>query len=277
MLIAPQIVSHWFLGKELGVAMGTWNTAYPLGALLSFAAMGSVGQAFGWRGPILVSTGIALISMVAFLSLAEPAPLAQEGIGPRSSVRSAMLQAGIPIWLVGTAWLFFNASSLSFATFAPDYFQSQGYTVGAAGLLTSMTLWGTFLVAPLVGHLLDRGLRPEAFIAIGSGALALGLILISTFPSLVVPMLLLATVVNSSIVVSIFSLPPALLPPTLLGLSYGVLATCMNLGQALGPLAVGLARDLSGGYTASFWAISIMALFVGASIIPLLALRKAAE
>lgn len=273
-LVGPQLVSRWFLGKELGVAMGIWNTAFPLATILSLAAMGSIGEAFGWRAPMLIAVGVAAVSTASFGQLVRPTSLAEKHVQAQDSFLSTALRAGALIWFVGIAWLFFTASSLSFLTFAPDHFRSVGYAVSTAGLLSGMMLWGTFLTTPLVGLLVDRGWSKEALIVAGSLLLALTLFLIPGNPSWVVPILLLAALSNSFVVVPIFALPPSVLGPGLLGLGYGVLATCLNIGTALGPLVAGLARDLTGSYTASFWAMALMALLVSVSVVPLLVSRR---
>ncbi len=274
-LISSQFVSQWFHGKELGLAVGIWNTAFPLAAILSLTTMGSIGQAMGgWRGPVLIAAAVALASMVAFGLLASPAPLAQEHVRPQGSIRSQIFLAGPSIWFVGAAWLFFNASTVAFFSFAPDYFQSAGYSVTDAGLLSSMTLWGVFLLAPLVGLLLDRGMRPKLLIVLGSVGYALSLAVLPVNPSWAVPILLFVTLANQLTVVSIFALPPSLLTPNLLGLGYGILATCMNIGTTLGPLAVGLARDLTGAYTVSFWVMAFLALLISVSVAPMFISHK---
>ncbi len=275
-LISPQLISQWFVGKEIGVAMGIWNTAFPLATVISLSTMGPVGQALSWRAPIVIGTAAAILAMIVFVLLVRPHPVDHRGPAVRQSVVSALRRAGTPIWFVGAAWLFFNAASLSFMAFAPDYFQSEGHSTSMAGLLAGMILWGTFFGSPLVGLLLDRGQRPEVLMIIGSVGLAATLLLVPAFPSVVVPVLLLGAVVSSFIVVSVFSLPPSLLDPSLIGLGYGILATCLNIGTAVGPFLVGVIRDFSGAYTVSLWGMAAMALLVAASASRLMASRKAA-
>ncbi len=36
LVILPQYLSQWFLGKEIGIAMGVYNTVVPVGGLISF-------------------------------------------------------------------------------------------------------------------------------------------------------------------------------------------------------------------------------------------------
>ncbi len=273
-LIAPQFISQWFMARELGTAMGIWNTAFPLATIVSFVSLGGIGQALGWRASMLVALLAVIICMGVFWLLASPAPATGQRAERRGSLPQTIGRAGVTIWLVGAAWLLFNASTLSFMAFAQDYFQSAGYPVVMAGLLSSMMLWGTFVAAPLVGVLLDRGLRNELLMIIGSLGLAAALFLVPASPSLVVPILLFGALVSSLIVVSIFALPSTLLEPRLLGLGYGILATCLNVGTTLGPFLVGAVRDASGSYTPGFWAMSIMALLISVAALALFATRS---
>ena len=61
----------------------------------------------------------------------------------------------------------------------------------------------------------------------------------------------------------IFSLPSKVAKPQNLDLAFGILSTCLNVGVLAGPYAVGLARDLTGGYPLSFY---LMALFAALQI-----------
>jgi MFS family permease len=268
-IVGPQLLSQWFLGKELGLAMGIWNTAFPLATTVSLATMGVVGQAMGWQSPMFIAAAISLLSMAVFGLLARPAPHLEDRTQSQGPMASAMLQVGVPIWSVGAAWLFFNASLQSFMTFGPDYFQSTGYPVATAGLMSSMILWGSLFMGPLVGLLVDRGWQREGLIVLGSLGTALGLFLVPVSQSMILVPILWMALVGSLLVTSIFALPPTLLPPSLMGLAYGILNTFLNIGTSLGPPAVGLIRDLSGTYTGSFWIMALFALLSGVSIAPL--------
>lgn len=268
-IVGPQLLSQWFLGKELGLAMGIWNTAFPLATTVSLATMGVVGQAMGWQSPMFIAAAITLLSMAVFGLLARPAPHLEDRTKSQGSMASAVLRVGVPIWSVGAAWLFFNASIQSFMTFGPDYFQSTGYPVATAGLMSSMILWGSLFMGPLVGLLVDRGWQREGLIVLGSLGTALGLFLVPVSQSMILAPILWMALLGSLVVTSIFALPPALLPPRLMGLAYGILNTSLNIGVSLGPPAVGLVIDLSGTYTGSFWIMALFALLSGVSIAPL--------
>jgi len=274
-LISPQLISQRFLGRELGLAMGIWNTAFPIATILSLTTMGTVGQVLGWRSPLFIAAAAAAVCLIVFWLTTSSVSAPKEPPQTKVSFSSRIAGAGAPVWFVGAAWLFFNASTLSFMTFGPDYFQSRGQSAAEAGVMSSIMLWG-FVLAPAVGMLLDRGVRPEALIALGSLGLTIALVVLPLAPTLVVPILLLGAVVNSLIVVSVFALPSTLLRPGLLGLGYGILGTCLNLGTTLGPLVVGAAIDVTGAYTASLWAMALLALLAAGAITPMIVWRRPA-
>ncbi len=57
---------------------------------------------------------------------------------------------------------------------------------------------------------------------------------------------------QSLVPAAIFALPPDVISPERLGLGFGIVATCLNVGMVVGPAIVGLARDVTGSYQASY-------------------------
>ena len=54
-VVSAQLISQWFRGREIGAAMGIYNTGMPAGTIVSFMAFGKLGEAFGWRTPVFLS------------------------------------------------------------------------------------------------------------------------------------------------------------------------------------------------------------------------------
>lgn len=273
-LVGPQLLSQWFWGKEMGTAMGIFNSGMPMGSIASFVFMGSIGEAAGWRIPIFITAGIALVSLAVFALLVRSASHAKPPASAQGDTPARATRTGKPIWLLGLAWLFFNGSTLSFMAFAPDYFQAIGYSVARAGLFSSLIMWGSLLVAPIVGLALDRGLNKALPIAIGGIGIALALFLIPASPFQEFPLLVLLAVANGLVPVAVFAMPSDLLDRQMLGLGYGILSSLMNVGMFLGPFLAGQARDLSGNYTASFWIMSVLALLVLPSVMSVVVVQK---
>jgi MFS family permease len=72
-IVAPQMLSQWFRGREVGTAMGIFNTAMPVGSIICFTAFGRLGESLGWRIPIALTVMISVAGLIAFLLLYKPA------------------------------------------------------------------------------------------------------------------------------------------------------------------------------------------------------------
>lgn len=68
-IVLPQLLSRWFMGKELGIGMGVFNTAMPLGTVASFNVFGIMGSNLGWQSSIFLTTVFSVLALLIFLWL----------------------------------------------------------------------------------------------------------------------------------------------------------------------------------------------------------------
>ncbi len=261
-IVASQMIARWFSKGDLGTAMGIYNTVMPVGTIFALNVFGRIAAASNWRLPVILT---ALYSLLVLLFScfrhpglpAEEKPLGEEG-ETRKQNKTPLLKTGASIWLVAFIWMMYNASAISYLTFAGDYFTSAGYDPGYAAFLSSLFMIGSLLCSPLAGYLTDRVGREEYFIAGGASVLTLLLLLVPR--SSLNPLLLGAFIgIAAAFVPSpVFSLVPKFLPAHRTGLGYGISSTCLNIGVLLGPLLVGLAYDRTLSYISGF---NLMALF----------------
>ncbi len=254
-VVAAQMLAHWFRGGGLGFAMGVYTTAMPLGTVLCFNAFGRVGERFGWRAPVGVVVVLTAVTLAAFGLLYKDPPRDStvrcdpdpQQTGPFSHIVSV----GPAIWVLGFSWMAFNAAVISFSTFAPDFLVLRGYSIGAAGSLVSLLMWGALILNPLVGRLVDTADRNEVFIGAGTAAVAAATYALARDSTFLAPMIVLAVAVGL-VPAAVFSLPGKILPAGCVGLAYGVLGTASSTGMVLGPYVSGKAKDVSGSYAAVF-------------------------
>lgn len=263
-VVGSEYVAAWFTGRELGIATGIYSTAVPVGTILSLNLLGAVATAVGWQSAVLVTVALSIVALASFVALYRPAPAAARSPSrqARTASRSAILGLGWPIWLVGIIWGLFNASVIAFTTFGPDYFASRGYGVELAGLLTSLLMLPSAPLAPVFGLLLDRLDHPEFFIGLG-GLLVAGSI--AAVPAASLPLIAVLLVLGAGSVLvptPVFALPPRILSARNVGVGYGIVNTCLNVGVVVGPFAVGLARDATGSYRLGFDLMAGFALLV---------------
>jgi len=263
MVLAPQLLAQWFAGREMGTAMGVFQTGMPLGTIFSLNILSLAGESLGWRASIWLSAGLPLIALVIFAFLFAPAPRRSDETSPRPEgfFRGIRL-AGTSIWIVGAAWMLFNASIISMFTFTPGFLKATGFGVAEAGFVTSAVMWPALVLSPVIGYVIDKIDRKRAILAIGGLALAIFVVLIPTAAGWMLVLMLLIGVAQPLVPVSVFALPPEVTSPERLGLGFGIIATCLNLGILVGPAAVGLVRDVTGSYQASYALMSGFALLI---------------
>lgn len=264
-VVSAQIVSQWFREGELGTAMGIFNTAVPVGTIVSFTTFGRLGESLGWRVPIFIAMTIGAVGLASFVILYKPVlKQPQRVTSGREGERglfSSLLKVGTLMWLVGFCWMWFNASIISFSTFAPDFFISKGYTIGSAGFLTSLLMWGSLGLSPLIGRLIDKVGNNEVFIGIGGIIMAVAIYSIARGTNFLLPMVVIAVAV-AFVPTPIFSLLPKISRPENLGLSFGIVSMFASMGMLFGPYVTGFLRDKTGSYQVSFTFLSILALLL---------------
>jgi MFS family permease len=275
-IVAARMLSQWFAGGGLGLAMGVYSTAMPVGTIICFNAFGHLGESLGWRTPMLSVAAVTVLVLIAFRRLYRPAPDApapacgQRGRG--QSLVSCLLRVGPGMWLLGLCWMWFNAAVISFSTFAPDFLVSRGHGVAQAGTLVSLLMWGTLVLNPVVGRLVDTVGNHELFVGASGVLAAAGIYWAGSSSGVLLPMVVLAVAVGLA-PAAVFSLPAALLEPGQRGLGYGILASASSTGMVLGPYAAGWMRETEGSYEPVFLLLSALAMLVTVTAVVLRARR----
>jgi len=262
----PKILSQWFQDRELGFAMGAYNTGVPLGSIICFGLFGRMGSLWGWRTPILLTGIYSLLTFVLFLGLYRCPSLQGMEANKPPGIQESLKKMGLPIWGVGLSWLCFNAGFVSFATFAPSLFLQRGYSIEQSGALIGIPLLGSLFLSTPTGYLVDRFRHQEWLIALGGIALSI-LTLFFNFSSSFILLVALMGVFSAMIPSPIYSLPPEILKPENVGLGFGVISTCSSIGLFVAPYLVGKVRDLTGSYSWSFALISFFFLLVAIFIL----------
>jgi len=261
----PKLLSQWFQDRELGLAMGIYNTGVPLGSVICFGLFGKMGSLWGWRIPILLSGIYLLFTFILFLILYRLPPSREMEESKPLSISKSLKEMGWSIWFVGFSWLWFNAAFSSFATFAPNLFLQKDYTIEQSGLLIGIPLLGSLFFSAPIGYLVDRFKHQEWFIGMGAIGLAV-LALFFNFSSWFLLLVVLMGIFSAMIPAPVYSLPPEMLKTKNVGLGFGVISTCSSIGLFVAPYLVGKARDLTGSYNWSFVLISVFFFLITVSI-----------
>lgn len=263
-MVGLRILAEEFQGGNLGKAIGFWGTGMPVAVLISFNLFSFIAERFSWKTPMIILRIFTLFILLMIIFLYKERRMeVDSNIEFLSSLKSMPKE----VWLLSVMWFLFNAGSLSFLTFAPDYLVSRGLSSTQASSISSLYMLGAFL-SPIIGYILDKTTRPNLMVF--GGAVLLSIILMSIYLINSPTMIIIAGILAALIPPCVFYLLPRLTDK--FGLGYSILSVSFNLGTFFSPYIIGYAKDISGSYFASFLLMSVFIAISG-----LLILRLKAE
>jgi len=278
MIVAVTVVlGQWFKGRQLGFAFGLNLSIARAGSYAAdlSPAWARSAYASGWREPLLVALGFAIVSLVGAVVywILDRRGASRYTLGllkPADRVTwSDLWRFDRSYWyIVGLCVTFYSVILPFRSTFAIEYFQNaHGLSLERAGEMNGYVFLAAIVATPLFGLLVDRAGRRSFFMAVGS------LLLMAVFPTLLYTRWDLWV---STVMIGIaFSLVPAVLWPSVpylveddrLGTAYGVMTMLQNVGLTVCNLGAGALNDLGNagaanpeGYRPMLWLFAILSL-----------------
>jgi MFS family permease len=262
-VVAPQIIARFFHGRELGLAMGIFNTAVPFGTILAFNVLGSLATKLSISVVLVITASFSFFSLATFFltyadPVQDPSVVSEVGRGTVNG-RGTIRGLGKGIWLVSLVWVFFNIAILAYFTFTIDHFTSIGMSGSTARFLSSLPMLLSIFLTPVVGLAMHRyGLRwslPLIGCAISSAAIVL---LMTPDQTMIILWSILLGIGISLVPPAVFTIAGEVVPPSRTGAGFGLMVTIFNVGVFLGIPLVGHAKDLTSTYTLSFILMAII-------------------
>jgi MFS family permease len=268
-------LAKWFRGKELSFAFGLNLTIARLG---SFAALNSPTWAQDfydtWQKPLIIAVLLGLTCLVGAVVywVLEAYAARRYDLGEADKPDRILLKQGLRFsssyWLIVGLCATFYSAVFPFQTFAVKFFiEAHGTSREMGGFLSSMLTLFAMICTPAFGYSADRIGKRSHLMIIGSLLiLPVYLIMAYTSTSLYLPMSLMGIA---------FSLIPAVMWPSVayvveenrLGMAYGLMTMCQNVGLTAFNFLIGWANDFSGagptnpdGYSLGMWLFSSLGL-----------------
>ena len=260
------VIAKWFKGKELSLAFGLNLTLSRLG---TFSALNSPTFARSlyehWQHPLFLSTGAAVLSVLAVIvySVLEVKAEKQYRLGDPEKVDKIqfkdILDLNPSFWYISLLCVTFYSAIFPFQTFAVKFFQEQhGLTREMAGFTSSIITFASMIGTPIFGYMIDR-IGKRASLMMGGSVMLVPVYLMLVYTQIhpLVPMVIMG--------ISFCLIPAAMWPSVALvvregklGTAYGLMTMIQNIGLFGFNLLIGIANDVSGGYTAGMWIFSIL-------------------
>ena len=282
---APKAIAQWFEGAERGFALGVYLTGPFLGHILALALTNSVLMPLtggNWREVLLIYTGFILAAGLAWLLLAnhpvnrtvERAGRQRETVAGQLAVFARLLRLpNIQVILAISIGAFFFHHGIS--NWLPEILRTGGMAPDVAGIWsaapTAVGIVGALTIPRLATPPRRFAILVGLALCAASGAL---IMLVAGTPALVVAMILQGIGRGSLIAVLILVLMETRgVDPRNTGAAVGLFFSAAEIGGVLGPLAVGAASDLTGGFDAGLWLLG----GVSAALVGLLYLHRGIE
>ena len=257
----PSLIPQWFSQKDLGKAMGIYATNMPVATIAAFLTASVLRVTYGWRYPFYVGTIVAALSVILFALIVKEGPLKRiEEPKQKPKVKSAL--TNFEIWKVGLVWSFFNATAIAFLTWAPTMFQRfRDFDPVSASLLASVIMIASIPSVPFFGWASDKTRRRKPFMIAGSFLMGLALIA-SGFSwgfSLLLSVIVLG-ITDSMVPPLVMTMPSEILNPCSVGIGFGILTMCQNIGITVGSPLAGYLLISTGSMELTSMGIAMFAL-----------------
>lgn len=248
-LVAGKMITLWFRHRQRGLAMSILHTAWPLAAIIAFSTFFTLGQTLGWQGTTLLLNAFVALTVLAFILWAPRDPDGLESEAPQSApvageegavARTFRRLVSFPkdLWFAALAWFCFTLSTASLFTFGAEFLSSRGIDYGSASFTIGLIMWTAVPGSLLAGWLIDRFAKIRSYIilpALFVSACLFGLL--TQLPP--APLVLFAGILAGFLPVAVYAIPGQVVRPARLGVAFGVILTCSNLGNVVGPVLVG--------------------------------------
>lgn len=255
-ITVSKVITKWFTGHELALAMGVQVAVARLGTAAALVFSPMIVKHFSMSAPLLFSAILLCIGFLAYLVYCrmdrqfdqEVALQSQDSddIFKVSDLKLIITNRGF--WLIALLCLMFYSAVFPFMKYAASLMENKyGVATTLAGIIPSLIPFGNLIMTPLFGGIYDKKGKGATIMIIGSLLLILVHVLFALpilnywwFAAFVMVILGVAfSLVPSAMWPSV----PKIIPQKLLGSAYALIFWVQNIGLGFVPLLIGMILD----------------------------------
>lgn len=252
-----KVITKWFTGHELALAMGVQVGLARLGTTAAMAGSLPLAKAFGNHvsAPILLGLVLLIAGFLAFIvytvmdkkldasaeASAQSESTEDEGFH-FADLKFIFTNPGF--WCITLLCLMFYSGVFPFLKFATKLMvENYGVPSSLAGSLPGAIPLGTIILTPLFGTIYDRIGKGATLMLIGSVMLTLVhvIFMLHILPVgwFAVIMMIVLGIAFSLVPSAMWPSVPKIIPMKLLGSAYAIIFYIQNIGLSLVPMAIG--------------------------------------
>jgi CP family cyanate transporter-like MFS transporter len=274
---APKVVASIFSGANRGLAMGIYMTGPTLGGIAALTLTHPVLLPLlegSWRSVMMVWAAVAVVVAVAWVIISHvasrrfrtalaPAPAIEAGAGENAGgVRGILRIPGVPLVLMMSIGVFLYNHGLN--NWLPELLRSGGMDATTAGFWAALPM-----LVGIIGSLtIPRLATPKRRFKILGGLCILAALATVALqfqqPVVLTGALILQGLVRAAmmtvLILTLMELPG--MNPRQTGTASGMFFSAAEVGGVMGPLGIGLLYDTTGGFSASLYALTAVAIML---------------
>lgn len=245
----PAILMRIVASARRDIVFALWSCFMPAGMAI---AMLSGPLFYSWQAIWWASGLVALLSLLTILASVSPAQAGRRPVvttGLRADATTTLTSRG-PV-LLFALFALYSLMTFTLFSFLPILLVTRMHvSLGTAGVLSALITLANVIGNLAAGHMLSRGVGRARLIIIAAtlmGASGLWIFLSQSDDAVIFALCVLFSAIGGLIPATLISTIPMLSPsPALAPMAMGLLMQGSNLGQLVGPVAVGTAIEAYG-------------------------------
>lgn len=273
-VLLVKMVTDWFDGKEMVLAMSILMNAWPLGIGLALLTQGALAQSVSWQAAFAATAVMAVLGMLSVSLGYQPAPGAPAV--QRVDLRAFSQREWLVIAVHSLPWMLYNAAYVLAVAFLPGFFVQAGMSLAAAGGFTAINTLLAIISVQAGGLFVQRygHAAPVVYGSLAGLALSLAGLIHASAP---LPWIIAAGLFAGVPAGVLASLPGAVIPAASRAAGMGVFYVIFYAGLALAPPLAGWLTLRSGSHAAPIWLAMACVLLGALAYAGALRLQKPAQ
>jgi MFS family permease len=249
-VLLVKMVTDWFAGKELVLAMSILINTWPIGIGLALLTQGALAKGVSWQAAFVATAAIAALGMLSVIVGYKPAPGAPAV--QKVDLRGIARREWILLGAASATWTIYNAAYVLVVAFMPIYFVQNGMSIVAAGSITALNTILVIVSVQAGGLLVQRFGHADAVVYAGFAGWALTTIGLMT-SSAPLPWIVASGLFGGLPAGVLVSLPGEFLRAASRATGMGIFYTGFYIGIAIAPPVAGALAVYAGSSAAPIW------------------------
>ena len=273
-----KMVTDWFAGYRIGVAMGILITSWPLGIALVTLTTAPLIQLLGVTATLLLPSVFCVVSLILIAIYYTNAPVTDNKVEPRGQqAKSGLSRYELNgVILSGLVWCLYNIALILPLNFGVDFLISRGQSMASSGTIVSLISWLVIPAIPVGAWIAERIGRPVTTM-IASFIVIAVLIGVIPFTSYYFILFIMIGIVFGPAAGLIMALPSKVLRAENRAIGMGIFFTIYYLGMGLSAAVAGYFRDVTNNPASPLYIASGAILLAGLALLMFIMLRHKNE